>query len=353
MNGRTNSTDSRANDLQIPLDPCTNLVATAGNGQVSLSWTDPLDMYATPEGAIAQDSQQLVAKWSHTLVVRNTDHQPENPDDGTIILMSSVRNQYQTNGYVDNTVENGTPYHYGGFAISTANVTSDGAFTSATPIAGTPLAELAEGTLIKILENGTPVEFYLAKHNYEPTLNGEGRELMVRKDCTNDNQMYTRYSSNIFSNSYILSYLDSTYVGLFSSYTQGLIATTAFYSASNPSDNNSPVVSIRHKAFLLSATELDFDGNDVYGDWFTEGSPLTNGKFYWTAYMPDAGNYEWFTRSGRRNDNNEVWVVRSDGSDTDTVTVFAHEYGYGCRPCFSLPSTAMIDTDLNLIEEVV
>ena len=55
-------------------------------------------------------------------------------------------------------------------------------FTSATPIAGTPLSQLAEGTLIKILENGSPVEFYLAKHSYEPILNGEGRELLVRKD---------------------------------------------------------------------------------------------------------------------------------------------------------------------------
>lgn len=317
-------------------------IATPEIGKISLSWTDPEDIVRTG---------RTVATWAKTRILRKESAPPNDQNDGVIVLESTVKNQYQNTPYDDSTVQVGPVYHYGAFSYSEEGVWSEGAFVNATPMAGTPLSALAEGTLIKILENGAPVEFYLAKHDYEPSLNGQGRELVVRKDCTNDNQMYTLYSSNIFSNSYILSYLDSTYVGLFSSYTQGLIATTAFYSASDPSENNSPVVSIRHKAFLLSATELDFDGNDVYGNWFTEGSPLTNGKFYWTVYMPDAGNYMWFTRSGRRNDNNEVWVVRSDGSDADTVTVSSYQYGYGCRPCFTLPSTAMVDTSLNLIEE--
>ena len=225
MNGRTNSTDSRANDLQIPLDAPATLVAIAGNAQVSLSWTDPLDMYATPEGATAQDSQQLVAKWSHTLVVRNIDHQPENPDDGTIILMSSVRNQYQTNGYVDNTVENGTPYHYGVFAISTANVASAGSFTSATPIAGTPLSDLAEGTLIKIQENGSPVEFYLAKHNYEEGLNGAGRELVVRKGNSNQIQ-WTQDGNLTYNGSSIDIYFNGSYLSMFSVNVQKMMGNT-------------------------------------------------------------------------------------------------------------------------------
>ena len=114
--------------IVVALDTPTNFTADAGQGEVTLKWTDPVDKYATPEGETAQDPQQLVAKWSHTLVVRNTDHQPESPDDGTVILTSSVRNQYQTNGYVDNTVVNGTPYYYGVFAISTAGVPSAGAF---------------------------------------------------------------------------------------------------------------------------------------------------------------------------------------------------------------------------------
>ena len=47
--------------LQIPLDAPTALAAKAGNAKVELTWTDPKDKYATPEGEQAQDLQQLVS----------------------------------------------------------------------------------------------------------------------------------------------------------------------------------------------------------------------------------------------------------------------------------------------------
>lgn len=43
------------------------------------------------------------------------------------------------------------------------------------PETGTPLSTYAEGSIIKINENGSPVEFYVAKQDYEPTLNGGGQ----------------------------------------------------------------------------------------------------------------------------------------------------------------------------------
>ena len=170
--------------LQIPLDAPTSFAATAGNVQVELTWTDPKDKYATPEGEVSETGDQLVSEWSHTVLVRKTGSQPAGPDDGTVVVSSSVRNQYQTTPYTDTGLTNDTQYFYGVFAYNKDGVASPGAFTSATPKAGTPLSELTEGTIIKINENGSPVEFYLAKHSYEPTLNGEGRELVVRKDGT-------------------------------------------------------------------------------------------------------------------------------------------------------------------------
>ena len=44
------------------------------------------------------------------------------------------------------------------------------------------LSEISEGEIIKLKENGSLVDFYVAKHNYESGLNGEGRTLLVRKD---------------------------------------------------------------------------------------------------------------------------------------------------------------------------
>lgn len=170
--------------LQIPLEACTAFSASAGNAKVELTWTDPKDKYATPEGDISDTGDQLVSEWDHTVLVRKTGSQPAGPNDGTVVVSSSVRNQYQSTPYTDTGLTNDTTYYYAVFAYNKDGVASEGAFVNATPIAGTPLSQLAEGTLIKILENGSPVEFYLAKHSYEPSLNGEGRELVVRKDTT-------------------------------------------------------------------------------------------------------------------------------------------------------------------------
>ena len=44
------------------------------------------------------------------------------------------------------------------------------------------LSSLTEGSLVSVLEDGKLTPFYVAKHNYEADLNGEGRTLLVRKD---------------------------------------------------------------------------------------------------------------------------------------------------------------------------
>lgn len=118
--------------LQIPLDAPTALIATAGNAQVSLTWTDPKDKYATPEGEIAQDPDQLVSKWAYTRIVRKVGSQPSGPNDGTTVLESAVRNQYQTEPFVDPGLQNEVTYYYGAFAYNEDGVVSEGALASIT-----------------------------------------------------------------------------------------------------------------------------------------------------------------------------------------------------------------------------
>ena len=119
--------------LQIPLDAPTSFSATAGNAQVELTWTDPLDKYATPEGEVSETGDQLVSEWDHTVLVRKTGSQPAGPNDGTVVVSSSVRNQYQTTAYVDSGLANDTTYYYGVFAYNKDGVASSGAFVNATP----------------------------------------------------------------------------------------------------------------------------------------------------------------------------------------------------------------------------
>lgn len=90
------------------LQSVSNAVFDIGNGQVTIKWTDP-------ENTVI--GGKINAEWEGTVVVRNTDHFPENVKDGAQVVDSKVKNQYQTNGFVD-TVENDVTYYYSIFAYS-------------------------------------------------------------------------------------------------------------------------------------------------------------------------------------------------------------------------------------------
>ena len=324
--------------LQIPLDACTNFSGKAGNAQVTLTWTDPNDKYATPEGETAQDPDQLVSVWEYTQIIRKTGSQPTGPHDGELVVSSSVRDQYATTGFVDDGLTNDTLYYYAAFAYNTDGVASEGVFTSATPMAGTLLSELAEGTLIKILENGAPVEFYLAKHNYEPTLNGQGRELVVRKDVYRE-RAWNNTTRNQWEHSSLRSWLNSTYKDLFTSTIQNLIGNTAYDYTIGDGDWT---VSTRSDAvFLMSLTELGRTNSNAN----TEGSRLPIADILYPVYYRDESVTQW-TRTPTKGRTDSSFTVMAN----NTVYAPLITDPYGVRPCFTIPSTALVDQDLNLIE---
>lgn len=95
------------------------------------------------------------------------------------------------------------------------------------PTTGTPLSTYTEGSIIKINESGSPVEFYVAKHNYEAGLNGTGRTLVVRKDCY-DERGWNSTDVNAYATSSIDSWLNGDYKGLLGVGIQAQIRTTKF-----------------------------------------------------------------------------------------------------------------------------
>lgn len=340
--------------LQIPLDACTNFSGEAGNAQVTLTWTDPKDKYATPEGETAQDPDQLVSVWDHTVLVRKTGSQPAGPNDGTVVVSSSVRNQYQSTPYTDTGLTNDTTYYYAVFAYNKDGVASEGAFASATPMAGTPVSSLAVGTLIKINENGAPVEYLIVNQGLPSSMYDASCDgcWVLRKDIA-ENRAWDS-SDNDYKNSDIHAYLNGSWT---SRYSAGVLS--QIKQVKIPYVNGtggSPVASgangLSCKIFLLSGYELGWttsDNSNVPRDgakllYFSSGTSSSANNKRIAKYNGSAAH--WWLRSPYTDRANGVGNVNFDGS--------YHNWGCsgtsGVRPALVLPSTALVDQDLNLIE---
>lgn len=320
-----------------PLSPPTNLAAKAGNAQVTLTWTDPPNATSEPSG-------QTIATWAYTQIVRKQGSQPTGPGDGTLVVKSSVRDQYQTTGYIDTNLTNDTLYYYGAFAYNSDGVYSEGAFVSATPRAGTPIGELAEGTLITITESGAPVEFYVADHNYQSDLNGDGRTLMVRKDCYNRRQWDSNQSEKDFLDSSIFSWLNSSYKALFSQSVKTMMSTTNFYYIVAAGTVYQQLSQGNSSVFLLSLAEMGF----------RESSPVTpvDGNTLPTSSVLAIANFSgtpksWYLRTPYTGISDGVYYMNSQGGRASAAP---NGTQICSRPCFTLPSTALVDTNNALIE---
>ena len=199
------------------------------------------------------------------------------------------------------------------------------------PKLGTPLADIAEGKLIKLNESGSPVEFYVAKHDYEPELNGNGRTLMVRKDCY-DEREFGR--NNAFSGSSMDTWLNNSWLKLLDADIQTAVSTTKFYCIAG--NGSSTMTTLQRAVFLLSAIEL---GKGSYND----GTALGIASMLDIAYMNGSAVSQW-TRSPYKSNKTSMRYLTKVGS---LKSIGVSGYYCGSRPCFTLPSD-MILTDYML-----
>ena len=323
-----------------PLEPPSNFLASPGKSKVTLTWTDPPNATVEPSG-------QTYATWAYTQVVRKEGSQPTGPNDGTVVVQSSVRDQYATNGYVDTGLTNDTLYYYGAFAYNSDGVYSEGAFTTATPVVGVPLGTYSEGDIIKINEGGTPVEFYVANLNYEPTLNLPGRVLVVRKQTLSQTGLWNQINDgNTYSSSIIDSYLNSTYKTRFSSSVQNLIGTTNFTCVYGGS-STSATYTLNRACFTLSATELGAIANSNI-HIAVEGTALSVASQIIIGYNESGQSSGYFTRSPWKQSDYSAYICSVTGSGSFGSSQIYNSNYY--RPCFTLPSEALIGSDGVLIE---
>ena len=333
---------------KVQLAAPSNLIATPGTGKISLTWTDPEDIVRTG---------RTVATWAKTRIVRKEGAPPNDHNDGAIVVESTEKNQYQSTPYDDSTVQVGTVYHYGAFSYSEEGVWSEGAFANATPMAGTPLGELAVGTLIKILENGAPVEYLIVNQGLPSSMYDASCDgcWVLRKDIAEDRIWDS--SDNDYKNSDIHAYLNGSWT---SRYSAGVLSQIKQVKIPyvNGTGSGGSVASgangLSCKIFLLSGYELGWTTSDnsyfprdgAKLSYFSSGTSSSANNKRIANYNGSATH--WWLRSPNTSDTGLVWYVLAYGVYNDWYC----RNTCGVRPALILPSTALVDQDLNLIEEV-
>ena len=197
------------------------------------------------------------------------------------------------------------------------------------------LRNKAEGSLIKLKENGIPVDFYVIKHDYESGLNGSGRVLVVRKDCYDQRQWHNS-NVNAYATSAIDTWLNGTYKNLLDANIRTAMGTTKIYYT--PGSANTTKTTLGRAVFLLSATEL----GHTHTDMNTEGTMLSSTalNLLKTSHLNGYDVVQW-TRSPCTDGAHDVWYVYSGGSlgrNGCSRTV-------GSRPAFTLPAALLISDD--------
>lgn len=204
-------------------------------------------------------------------------------------------------------------------------------------MANSLLSTKVAGSIIKIKESGSPVEFIVCKHDYESELNGSGRTLVVRKDCY-DNRRWHSSNVNTYATSAIDAWFNSTYKNLLDADIRGAIGTTKF--KYTPGNGNNIVSTLERAIFSLSATELNKSESWVN----VEGTALEIASSLKIAYMNGSAVVQW-TRSPFRNSRDYAFHLNSDG----TVDANYCASSYGSRPAFTLPSDALVDDSGNVV----
>ena len=191
---------------------------------------------------------------------------------------------------------------------------------------GIPLSTITPGAILYLNESGSPVPFYIAKHDYESGLNGAGRTLVVRKDCY-DMRVFSD-GSTTYANSDLDLWIGNTWIKLLDSDIRTAVGMTKFYYT----DGNR-LSTLQRSAFQLSLTELG--KSSKYAN--DEGSVLPIADVLQIAYRNGSTVFQW-TRSKNTSNSYNVWAL----SNKAVAYYGVVESSYGSRPAFTLPATTAV-----------
>ena len=199
---------------------------------------------------------------------------------------------------------------------------------------GPKLGDIEVGATVKLNENGSPVEFYVAKHDYEAGLNGSGLTLLVRKECADN---VTFGTDNAYDGCALDVFLNETFFQRLDADVRSKIASTKFYYTIG--NGNSKVTTLQRAVFSLSLAEL----GETASYTNTEGSALPIASSLQIAYKDGSACVQ-RTRTPHTSYTGIAFCLVANGAASG---LNCSNY-YGSRPAFTLPATTKIG-DGNLI----
>lgn len=228
--------------------------------------------------------------------------------------------------------------------------------THTPPSAGILASDLAVGDIVKLTENGTPVEYIVVNQGipensslYDSSCDGTW---LLRKDIY-ANRQWNDSDTNTYANSKINTNLNGDIFSRFGNTEQVTIKQIKIpYCIGNGrSTVKSGSNGLSCKIFLLSGYEVGWTKSDsdyfpVDGaklDYFTTGSGSNSKRI---AYLNGVAT-RWWTRSPYTDDDAKVWLVNNGGmADSGWYA----SRSYGVRLALILPSNALFDETTMLLK---
>lgn len=217
---------------------------------------------------------------------------------------------------------------------------------------GTAISTLGVGTLVKVNENGAPVEYMIVQQGlpdamYDASCDGCW---LLRKELTEE--MVWGSSNNDYQNSDIHAYLNGDWT---SRYEAGILSQIKQVKIPyvNGTGSGGSVASgangLSCKIFLLGGYEVGLSSGSYFPhdgaklSYFDSGTGSTANNKRIANYNGNATN--WWLRSPRTDDTDYIWSVFSGGGQSSD----RYNRTTGVRPTLILPSTARVDDNLNVI----
>lgn len=220
--------------------------------------------------------------------------------------------------------------------------------------AGTQISTLEVGTLVKINENGAPIEYMIVNQGLPSSMYDASCDgcWVLRKDIA-ENRVWDS-TNNDYKNSDIHAYLNGNWT---SRYEAGVLSQIKQVKIpyQNGTGSGGSVASgangLSCKIFLLGGYELGWTTSNN-SQFPRDGAKLS----YFSSGTGSAANNKrianyngsatiWHLRSPDTDETRDVWAVSSSGS----YGALYCDDSFGVRPALILPRTALVDDDLNVL----